>query len=416
MNIWYVNHYSGGPGIGPAYRPFNLARAWRAQGQDASVIMARFHHLIDRETELPGRMTVEGIPYHVLPARHYKGNGLARIANMFDFCRGLSRLGKALPDDLRPPDAIIASSPHPFVAYPAAKLARRFGAKLVFEIRDIWPLSLIEVAGASKRHPFVMACRAAERHAYQRADLISSLLPRADRYLATAGAGHKPFVWVPNGVNVNGAHGEREACTTTDAALTQIAAWKAEGRVVVVHAGSMGPPNGLIELLAAINTPAGIERSRDFGILLVGSGVLSDQITRLAAGSPCEVRVLGRVPKSNVSAILKDADIGYCGLADRPTLYRYGVSLNKFGDYLGAGIACLLPITPCGDPVSESGGGIATAASSPQDLWAALATLIDLSHDERAQMGANGRAYMEREYDNARIAERYAEAISSLGR
>lgn len=416
MNIWYVNHYSGGPGIGPAYRPFNLARAWRAQGHEASVIMARHHHLIDGEAELPSRMIVAGVPYHLLAARRYAGNGLGRIANMFDFCRGLSRLGKTPLEGLGRPDAIIASSPHPFVAYPAASLAHRLGAKLVFEIRDIWPLSLTEVAGASKVHPFVLACRAAERHAYNKADLISSLLPRADRYLETAGAGHKPFVWVPNGVNVDGATGAPDDCPTTDAALSQIADWKAEGRTVIVHAGSMGPPNGLIELMDAIATPAGVKRAGDFGVLLVGSGILSEEIARRAAESPCAVRVLGRVPKSNVSAILKDADIGYCGLADRPTLYRYGVSLNKFGDYLGAGIACLLPIAPCGDPVSESGAGIATAAANPQELWAALAGLIDLSSEERARMGEMGRAYMEREYDNASIARRYAEAISSLGR
>lgn len=411
--IWYINHYSGGPGIGPAFRPFNLVRAWRAAGHDAAVITARFHHLLDENRSLPETMDVEGVPYFTVRVRQYSGNGLGRLLNMLDFTLNLRKLTRALPDGLPKPDVIIASSPHLFAFSSAALLARTYGARLVFEIRDLWPLSLIELAGLSRFHPFALACAVAERDALRRADVIASVLPRADRYLAEKGYGEKPFVWVPNGIAVRAPLTVAPECPTTQHAREILKAWKREGRVVFIHAGSMGPPNGLLELLDALDTQ-GARAYRDrFAVLLVGGGVLREEITRRAAHCPCRIEVVGRIAKSNVATLIENSDIGYCGLAPRDNLYRFGVSLNKFADYMGGGLPCVLPVDPCGDPVSESGAGIAATAPDADALWSILARLIDLTDEERKSMGRKGRAYMQDKYDTTRIAERYLEAIVS---
>ncbi len=414
MHIWYINPYSGGPGIGQAFRPFNLARAWQRQGHSVHVIMAQYHHLLYDNLSLPAQLTVEGVVYHCLPARHYQGNGRSRVLNMWDFCRSVSKLETQAPGNIEQPDAIIASSPHPFTVIPAARLARKFGAKLVFEIRDLWPLSITEITGTSRWHPFVAMCAFAERFAYRNADLISSVLPRADHYLRDVGVTDKPFVWVPNGVELLTGERPLVSSETAKRIVEAIAEWKREGRVIAIHAGSMGPPNGLLELLDAVMTPGGREMADRFGIIFVGSGTLEDQIRRRAQQAPGNVRVFGRVDKAELLAILAEVDIAYCGLTDKPQLYKYGVSLNKFGDYLLAGLPSLLPIAACGDPISESGAGIATGARTPEELWTAFHRLITTSDNERTEMGSKGRAYFEQEYDMAQIASRYIAAINGL--
>src|SRR5690606_13536494 len=143
---------------------------------------------------------LDGARYVAIPARRYLGNGLGRILNMWDFSTGLRAAGLKLGQSEARPDAIVVSSPHPFSIFAAHALARKYRARLVFEIRDIWPLSLTEILGVSRWHPFVQLCAFAERFALQKAQLIASVLPRADRYLADRGYGDKPFLWVPNGM------------------------------------------------------------------------------------------------------------------------------------------------------------------------------------------------------------------------
>lgn len=415
MNIWYVNHYAGGPGIGPAYRPYELASAWQRQGHRVTVFAANYHHHQSADGLAPGLLDAGGVQYVLIPARLYGGNGMPRLLNMADFARGLYRLPSRVPLELAKPDAIIASSPHPFAVYPASSLARRFGAKLAFEIRDIWPLSITEITGASRHHPFVRMCALTERFAYSHADLIASVLPRADRYLAETGWGHKPFVWVPNGTA--GSPRKSVALSATgQQAVDQMRRWRQQGKSALIHAGSMGPPNGLMPLVDAVAGPEAAGMASKLAILLIGSGPLEDEIKRRATASTCEIGVFGRVAKEEVGAIVKEASFGYAGVNNFPKLYQYGVSLNKVADYLAAGVPVFLPIAPCGEPVSEARAGLVKSISSAQDMRSALQELIAIPEVERQAMGARGRQYIENEYAYEAIAARYVAAIAACGR
>ncbi|WDR01369.1 glycosyltransferase [Devosia algicola] len=254
MNIWYFHHYAGGPGMGRLTRPYHLSRAWAHTGHTTTNFVASFHHMLDIKEPLPPELTVDGVRYVALPARPYSGNGLGRIKNMGDYCRAVLHLPARVPSDLAKPDAIIVSSPQPFAIFPAAKLARQFGAHLTFEVRDLWPLSLIEINGTSKFHPFAILTAFTEWFAYRKANLVSSVLGGAEAHMRAHGLGPNKFVHVPNAVSL--ARLTMPEVPTTAAGLTaaaQIAAWKAEGRLVAIHPGAQGAPNGLDKLLEAMS-------------------------------------------------------------------------------------------------------------------------------------------------------------------
>ena len=48
------------------------------------------------------------------------------------------------------PDVIIVSSASPLPIWKAYFWAKRFNAKLIFEVRDIWPMSIMELGGFKK--------------------------------------------------------------------------------------------------------------------------------------------------------------------------------------------------------------------------------------------------------------------------
>jgi glycosyltransferase involved in cell wall biosynthesis len=415
LHIWYIHHYAGGPGLGTHYRPYHLARAWRAQGHTTTIFMAGFHHLLEAQSMPSSDFSLDGARYVVVPARRYLGNGLGRILNMWDFSTGLRAAGRRLVRSEARPDAIVVSSPHPFSIFAAHALARKYRARLVFEVRDIWPLSLTEILGVSRWHPFVQLCAFAERFALRKAHLIASVLPRANRYLADRGYGNKPFLWVPNGMEVKKADGPAILGESSRSALEKLSQWKAQGCVTIVHAGSLGRPNAVDLLLEALLVGQSRGEAGNCRILLAGKGEQMSMLQQFVRDQKLDgVHFVGHVAKDEVSQLLRACDVAYAGVRSFDRLYRYGVSLNKFADYFAAALPTILPIAACGDPVSESGGGIARRMETPEAVWEGLSELIALSPEERLARGALGRDYMKREYDYEGIGQRYIAAIERL--
>lgn len=413
MNIWYIHHYGGGPNLGSYDRPYQLGRAWQKQGHSATIFIAAFHHLLEQQKPLEGELSIDGVRYVTVPARPYRKNNVDRLRNMWGFSRNLYAAGRGLGQDLPSPDVIIASSPHPFTIFPAQRLARRYGARLVFEIRDIWPLSITEILGTSPLHPFVQLCGFAERFALKKADLIASVLPRADRYLAKRGYGDKPFVWVPNGIGLS--QNQKRQGFESDAgrlANDKLNEWRAQGKVSVIYTGSIGRPNAIDLLVKAIAHGQTAGGETGCAALIVGKGDQVEQLRAfIAEKGLANVHFSGAVPKNDAIALLDNADIGYAGLKNIESLFSYGISPNKIADYFQASLPVFLPIDPCGDPVSQSGGGIARRAETPEAVWNALSELVALSPEDRKSLGAKGKAYMLREFDYDKIAHRYVDAI-----
>jgi glycosyltransferase involved in cell wall biosynthesis len=258
-------------------------------------------------------------------------------------------------------------------------------------------------------------CAYAEKFALRHAHLIASVLPRADRYLADRGYGDKPFLWVPNGVDAGEAGDPVPLGGAGRVAMEKLVQWRAEGCVTIVHAGSLGRPNAVDLLLEALLAGQSRGEAGRCRVLLIGKGEQMPILQQLVQDRKLDgVHFVGHVAKEEVSQLLGACDVAYAGVRSFDRLYRYGVSLNKFADYFGAALPTILPIAPCGDPVSESGGGIARRMETPEAVWGALYELIQLSPEKRRARGELGRAYMAREYDYDGIARRYIAAIERL--
>jgi len=56
----------------------------------------------------------------------------------------------------------------PFPIISGYKWAKKFKARLFYEVKDIWPLTLIEIGGYSPNHPFIKLMEWFERFAYKK--------------------------------------------------------------------------------------------------------------------------------------------------------------------------------------------------------------------------------------------------------
>jgi glycosyltransferase involved in cell wall biosynthesis len=314
------------------------------------------------------------------------------VLNWFLFGCKILFLARLLDEE---PDVIIYSSPA-LVGYLAAeRLARRYGARLVLEVRDIWPLTLIEIGGFSERHPLIRLFQWIEDRAYRNADLVISNLRGAVDHMAKRGLPSDRFLWLPNGVALEDAEAKAKAPAAMHERIPL-------GKFVVGYAGTLGEANSIATLIEAAVI---LQRHPSIVFVFLGAGKdraeLEESVRRKGLES---VIFLGSVPKSQVQNIIARFDISWVGAKASP-LYQYGIAANKIFDYLLAECPVLLSYSGNHDPIRDYDAGMCVPAENPQALADAILEMQALPAERRREMGVNGRVGVEQRHDFAKLAE-----------
>ncbi len=185
MNLLIINHNAGRPDLGYMFRPYYLAKEWISLGHTVTIIGSTYSH-VRKGIPRPGEETYDGIQYLWIKSRRYDGNGPGRLIGMIQFITKVWFRAKRVSARYGP-DIVIASSTYPLDIFPARRISRYSGAKLCFELHDLWPLSPMELGGYSKRHPFIQVMQMAEDYYCKYADKVISIIPLAKDYLIGRG-------------------------------------------------------------------------------------------------------------------------------------------------------------------------------------------------------------------------------------
>ena len=394
---------SSTPQTGMGGRHHYLARELVRLGHDVTVVAARWHHLLRDGVDtdaLPAEEIVEGYRFVRIDVPKYAhAHDRRRVLAWLVFAAKLPALRRRLG---AAPDVVLYSSPHP-VGYPGAeRLARACGARLVFEVRDIWPLTLIEIGGYSPRHPFIRLLQWIEDRAYARADRVVSNLEGAVEHMVSRGMERGKFTWVPNGIAV-------DEVERPEPLSPEVAAQIPEGGLRIVYTGTLGAANALGTLIEAA---ALLRDLPDVHILLVGQGrARADLEARRDALGLTNVRFIGPVPKPQVQSVLAACDVCYIGWLASP-LYRWGIAANKVPDYLFSGRPIIHGFSGGNDPVEKFDAGLTVPAEDPEALADAIRRLYAMPEIERRRMGENGRRAALAHYDYARLARRLEQVLT----
>jgi glycosyltransferase involved in cell wall biosynthesis len=403
MNIILINHYAGSPTQGGSFRPFYLSREWVRMGHNVTIISASWTHFLNDPDETVSDFqedNLEGINYIRLKTPKYNGNGLKRALNIFAFVAQLYRYTDRIIEKLSP-DVIINSSIYPLDTYPARYLADKANARLIFEVRDLWPLSPIELGGMSPSHPFIKLMQRAEDSAYRHSDRVVCLLPKAEEHAIEHGMNPGKFNWIPNGVALD----EWEENDDVLPDLYRVALDRAdrEQTFKIGYAGAHGIANSLSSLLEA----AALLKDRSITIFLIGQGAEKAALEQQAAAMNLKnVIFLPPMSKVLIPKLLRELDVLYISLQNQ-RLFRFGISPNKLMDYMMAGKPIISAISAGNDPVSEADCGLSITPEDPQSIANAIQTLMDASESQRQAMGKRGKQYVIENHDYRVLARKF---------
>lgn len=411
MNIWIVCPYAGSVRHGMNYRPYYFGREFARAGHEVVVVSGSYSHQFTRLPETTGtytRETLDGMEYVWVKVPRYRSSGdPARTAGWALFCLrlgGVARLG------LPRPDAIVVSSPVPYPLVPAARFARRFGAKLVFDVRDIWPLSLTALGGYSTRHPFIRLTQWVEDFAYRKADLVVSALPNALEHMSSRGLSPDRFLWVSNGVDPGDAESAPGVSAGGGAGTFPEVA--RDGEFHVCYAGSFHERNVAMVFVEA----AALLRKRGIGIRFHflgkdggGKPALQARTRELGADN---VVFHDPIPRSSMQGFLAGMDACLAGTKGSP-LYRFGISLTKQFDYMLAGKPIVLSSNAVNDLVTRTGCGLVVPPEDPGAAAKAIEALARMEPSAREAMGRHGREALLAEFTYPKLAARFLAGIAA---
>jgi glycosyltransferase involved in cell wall biosynthesis len=394
LRLVVFTHAGGSPHHGPNMRWYYLGQALRPLGWEVEIVSASWFHKYAAPPALAngGTEEIDGLRYHWMRTRPYPGHGLGQILNQWDYVRRAWSFSGSDPREEA--HAVVASSPHPFVFLPAWRYARRRGAMLLFETRDLWPLAIRELGGYGGMHPYVVLLGLMERFAVRRADALVSVKPGDWKYFVERyGIGRESQHYLPNGFLPAGP------APAADARGGQAG-------FTVGYVGALSDYYCLDALLGAARRLLG----SGVRFRIAGGGSDAGRLARAANDLP-NVEFLGTVAKRDVPGLLAGFDACYLGLKDI-TANRYGISCNKLFDYMAAARPVIASYRTDHDPVQAAGCGITVGPGDGDGIAEAIEWLR--AHPADAlEMGRRGKAYFEAEHDFRRVAAGYDRLLRS---
>lgn len=382
MNILIISKYLFSKEVGFETRLFALSRLFVRKGHNVNIISSvdnYFGRFPKTYTKNYNNEIVEGIRVTWIKSLSYKKTiSTKRILSWLDFEWKLLNMKT---EHLGQPDIVIVSSLSLLSILNGVRLKRKFQCKLIFEIRDIWPLTLVEEGGFSPSNPFVKILGSIEKWGYRKSDLVVGTMPNIQQHVEEVCRQPIKCACVPFGFKFE----DYEHEGTIHSNNYRIPA----NKFIVGYAGSIGLSNGLDTFVEVIKR---LKNNRHIYFIVLGSGGLLEKYIEYL--KDCNnVLFLGKVKRQDVKNVLDRCDILYFA-ALNSKVWKYGWSPNKLIDYMLSGKPVLASYSGYQSMINEANSGVFVPAEDADALERALLELYSTPKSELQSIGQRGKEWI----------------------
>lgn len=408
MKILYVCQYFPPEMGAPAARASELGVCWTKQGHDVTVLTGFPNHPTGKvPPDYRGKLRrlwlsenwkgvrVERTWLVPLPNR----KSWERMVNYASFCISAAIRGTFLSK----PDRVIATSPQLLVGLAGLWIAKVKRVPFLFEVRDLWPESLIAVGASSENSLLERVLGFLAGMLYRLSDHIVVVTPAfADHLVRFWSVPSSKISVAQNGVDTDvfRPEGDRSAMAAN---------WK--GKFVVSFIGTIGNAHGvdtIVETAKRMRTIA-----PDVLFVIVGEGAEKESIRALVAASGLEnVEIHDQQPRSEIPALIRSSDV--CLVLLRQSDVFKTVIPTKMLEFMACGRPVILGVEGQAlELMQQAEAGIAIPPENAPALEKAILTIYADSK-LRQKLGENGSRYIAGHLSRHRTAEQYAQVIGEI--
>jgi glycosyltransferase involved in cell wall biosynthesis len=384
----------------PQNRLSDLARRMSAAGHEVTVLTAKPNYPVGRiHDDFRGGLwkvrREEGV--RVIHCWLYASRSkrtILRLANYFSFVLSAAAVGTFL---LRRSEFLLVESPPIFLGLAAWYLSRLKGAKMVFNVSDLYPQTAIELGylrpGIASRALFGLEARFYASSVLVTGQTLGIVRDIKRRFPS------QPVLLLTNGIDTADfeAFGSPKAQAST---------------FTIGYAGVHGHAQGLHAVvdaarhLQALNVPARIE--------FFGDGPLREDLeTRAREFGLTNLEFFGHRPRRDILERMRIWDAGLVPLANAPLMA--GALPSKMFEMMAAGLPILLavPRGEASDLIDTAQAGVWAAPEDGESI-AEAARGLESDRAEARRKGERGRHYVFEHFDRARIAKTFLSALEEM--
>src|SRR6266851_4318756 len=382
--ILYLSQYFPPEMGAPAARVYELSREWAALGHDVTVLTGFPNH-----------------PTGVIPPE-YRGKLIRRGLNYTSYAASAALLGPFLTAR---PEVVIATSPQLLTAVAGFWISALKRIPFVFEVRDLWPRSIVEVGALSAHHPAILLLEQLEMFLYSKADRIVTVTDAFVDELSDRGVSRAKMRVVKNGVDLDLFRpSARQNEVRRELGLSS-------DDFMCLYVGTHGMAHGLETILEAA---ARLREESHVRFVLVGEGAEKAALKEKARSMRLldSVTFVDKQARSRVALYLAASDLSLVLLRKRP-LFKT-VLPSKIFEIMGAGRPMILTVDgEARQLVEEAKAGVFVTPEDPVALAESILRL-EKSPPLCAEMGSSGRAFVEARFSRKTLAQQYLGVLDEL--
>jgi len=363
-HLWVINHYAVPPSMGTFVRQYYFAKAIRKWIKTDIFTSSKIHNteenIIEKHKNIVTR-EYQKISFHFIRTRDYQSNGIDRIINMVQFAIKVLFIPSK---KYSKPDVIYASSPDLLATFFSVILAIKYKAKIIVEVRDIWPWSIVEFSSRfTVRHIIIRMLSLIEKWIYKKADALIFTMEGGKDYLKDRHWDDQIVLdkvhYINNGVSFCDYHTELDCSCNKNGDGNK-------NTFRIVYAGSLRTANNIPALVEAM-----VLLPDNIRLEIYGDGGDFEKIAKMIANKQISnVTLMGKVKKSEIPRILCNAyaTVLHYWVKEKSLLRKYGSSQNKLIEYLAAGKPVISNQMYGYDIVNTNNCGVSRNCFSPEEF------------------------------------------------
>lgn len=402
MEIVYLSQYFPPEMGAPSARVSELAKFWSQSGHNVTVITGMPNHpdgIIHPKYKWEYFVEEYSGKVRVLRALHFITPNSGVVKRVWGFLSfTLSSFLVAI--QMKKPGIIIATSPQMFIGLAGLAVSRLRGVPFVFEVRDIWPQSAVELNMIRSRF-IIHVMEKIEKLLYSKAAAIIVVVESMRENIKSKVAQTPPIYYIPNGIDT-----ERFDKKCPEAGVLSE---KADSAFKVGYIGTFGLAHGLEIMIKA----AELSKGMNIEFHLVGSGAERSKLLSMVREKHLNnVFIHEKVEPEKVPCIVKEMDAGFVHLRNFPLASE--AIPSKMFEIMASGLPVIAGIRGYSKKMIESNecGWV----FEPENINEFMRILKKVSADRDLckRTGANAKNFVYKNYNRKNLAEEYSKILQGI--